>query len=378
MDTEPDAPILLKARGIADVLAYLPYRFGYVPTDSLAVLAISDLAPGRRQLGVAARLDLPDLADPEVLGAALAGITAHMENDGAQWAFTVLYTDVPFEEIASGISPAGMTLRRWLRGFPLSDRTSTVLVRPDSYRCLECAEHPCCPTDGHPISTLSSTTVAAEMVLAGEALVGSRAELGCPLDVDPAARADAVAAAEHERAALRGLSGRARARWRRDVLDDVARALLRTGRGRPVPVATLGRLSAALADGDVRDVVLAWVLSGHRYGLRSPQTLDVLTSAMDGTLTPPPEQHVQAVRRLLADVARHGAPGSAGRPLAILAWLAWWRGEGARADVLARQAHDDDPVCRLADLMRAILDHAVPPGWARPSANRFRAVSDRP
>ncbi|OJX94457.1 MAG: hypothetical protein BGO96_16475 [Micrococcales bacterium 73-15] len=53
---------------------------------------------------------------------------------------------------------------------------------------------------------------------------------------------------------------------------------------------------------------------------------------------------------------------------AILAWLHWWRGDGAAAALAAREAVRLDPGQRLAGLVAELLRHGVAPGWALPAA----------
>ncbi|WP_418607536.1 DUF4192 family protein [Georgenia sp. SUBG003] len=49
----------------------------------------------------------------------------------------------------------------------------------------------------------------------------------------------------------------------------------------------------------------------------------------------------------------------------MLAYLAWWGNEGARADVVARQALAEEPGHRLAELVVAALEGGMPPAWVR-------------
>ena len=61
------------------------------------------------------------------------------------------------------------------------------------------------------------------------------------------------------------------------------------------------------------------------------------------------------------------APDGAGAPaLGLLAFLAWWSSDGARADVLAHQALAEEPGHHLAALVVRALDAAAPPPWYEP------------
>lgn len=354
-----------------DLLAYLPYRFGYVPTESLAVLAVLEPEPGTLAVGLAARLDLADLADPQLLVAARAGVVAQMATDPTALAVTVLYTDAGFADVRAGTVLGGRVLAAWLDGFPYGDPTLTLVASRTRFRCLECAEQPCCPDDGHPVERLAETAVAAGMVLAGEALAESREGLACPRDAEPGRARTAARAARRQLAAIDAHDVEQRSRWRTRTLDAFGRLLAQAvpgAGGSPPGAAVLGRLGAALADPLVRDVVVAWCLGGRRYGPGSPHVLEVFEGVVAGALRLPDREHLDAATAVLAQIARHAPPGGAGYALAVLGWLAWWRGEGARADVLQRQCVEEDPCCRLGLLLGQLLDGGVRPGWARPPA----------
>ncbi|WP_448629283.1 DUF4192 family protein [Cellulomonas soli] len=68
----------------------------------------------------------------------------------------------------------------------------------------------------------------------------------------------------------------------------------------------------------------------------------------------------------------HGRAGGQAPALTLLALLAWWCGDGARAQVLLERALADEPAHRLALLLAEALEAALPPGWVR--AGGARAV----
>jgi hypothetical protein len=367
-----DGPITLRLRCPEDVLSYLPYRFGYVPTDSLAVLALHEVAPGRSVLGLAARLDVADLARPDVLVAAVAGLCEQLGRDRTTCTFTVLYSDTTVADVRAGRGVGGRVLADWLAAFPFADPTATFLVTPTGFRCLECLQPPCCPPTGHRLERLSETEIAAWMVLAGHVLVPTREDLGCPLDATPQRRAAAAGAAHRELRSMRTRSAEQRRRWRGRMLDTYGSGLQAASDAPgasevwdPAPV-MLGKLSAALTDPDLRDAVVVWTLGGERLRPGSHAVLDAFGRLVSGGLEVPSDAHLDAGARLLTEVARHAPPRRAGYPLAVLGWLAWWRGEGARADVLLRQCLEDDPGNSLGRLLGEALDGGVRPGWALP------------
>lgn len=363
MDIEP---VTLKLDRAEDLLAYLPYRFGYVPSQSLAVLTVIEPAPGEIAVGMAARLDLADLAIPAVLPQAAAGIQAQMQRDPTVGALTVVYTDDAIVDVREGRGVAGGVLDEWLTLMPFTDRTEAFVVTPAGFACLECAHVPRCPEEGQPLARLTESALAARMVLEGESLAPSREALGCPREVDAERLAAAARAADRERRAMRKRAGDQQQRWRRRMLDlygvALAEAMTERAPWRPDP-AVPGRLGMAMADPHLRDAIVAWTVSGERGSPGSEEVLNSFGGMVTGEVDLPDLSHRQAARVVLTEIVRHAAPHRAGYALAMLGWLAWWSGEGARADVLARQCLADDPGCSLGELLSDVLHAGVRPGW---------------
>lgn len=360
----------IKIDGPHELLAYLPYRFGFVPRESLAVLAVLDDGPDELALGMAARLDIADVVHPEVMAIARAGLLAQLGQDPTVCAYTVLYTSETLEDVRSGITVPGRVLRDWLATFPYGDPTTTMIVTPAVFACLECAEPLCCPEEGHPVDRLQDTAVAAQMVLQGETLASSREELGCPRTTDAQRAASAARAASRETRAMRKRHPAQQQRSRDRMLKTFGEALAKAapgGRWTPDPD-LLGRFGAALADPDLRDAVVAWTVGGRPVRASSPHVMEAFEGMITGSLRSPAPEHLDAASTVLSEVVRHAPPGGAGYALAVLGWLAWWRGEGARADVLLAQCLGEDPGCTLGLLLADVLDGGVRPGWARPDA----------
>lgn len=368
MDHEPPA---LSLRSATDVLAYLPYRFGYVPQDSFAVLALLQLGSGPRTLGLAARLDLEDLRDEEVRRDAFGHLLAQLEQDPTAGVVTVLYSEASWPHVRRGTDPVAAILGDWWASCRFAGPGTTFLVGPDRFTCLACPPS-CCPPEGRSNVELRDSPVSAQMVLAGEVLVPDRDALGCPRTADPDRRAHAAAAALREAAAMRRRAGSDLPRWREQRLGDLAVLLDETSIARARPSrspgdpALLGRLGIALAEPLLRDAVVAWVLGGRRLRPGCDAVEAVFDGMLSGGLEPPAAAHLDAATSALTELVRHSPAGRAGYALAMLAWLAWWRGQGARADVLRHQCLVEDPGCRLGLLLSDALDAGVRPGWARP------------
>ncbi|TNU73796.1 DUF4192 domain-containing protein [Miniimonas arenae] len=381
----------MRVAGPAELLSYVPHAMGYHPRSSVALVS---LRPPRGRVGLVARMDLADLAGPggPVLAAELA---AHLAADGAAAAFCVLYRDgdpthVPERDplhvvVAALETAAGMP--------PLRD---VWVVGTTGYAAWGCTDRACCPAGGRPLADLSATSIAAELVLKGSAPVASRADLAPGRESDPCARLSF----EDGVRAVRGRRTRAGTATR-------AAAALRVVRTADPGPTELGRLSALLLDRATRDAVLG-VLAEQSIGAfdgrgrsaagapargapraeqgagpavaaaaddaaphaaeRDRRMLERARIALNSLYEaggPAPGSLARAARRALTEAARLASGDVRAETLAVLAWLAWWHGDGATADVCAEEAERVRPGHVLAGLVRDALAAGLPPGWAR-------------
>jgi hypothetical protein len=79
----------------------------------------------------------------------------------------------------------------------------------------------------------------------------------------------------------------------------------------------------------------------------------------------PPVRATAVHETVLEAVVARGRTGAQAPALTLLALLAWWRGDGARARLLLDGALDADADYHLAELLDDALLAAVPPGWVR-------------
>jgi hypothetical protein len=79
----------------------------------------------------------------------------------------------------------------------------------------------------------------------------------------------------------------------------------------------------------------------------------------------PSQSDAAIARDLLAGSARHARPGKRAPVLTVLAWLAWFEGNGVRARLLVQQALDDRPGYSLALMVDEFLLRGIAPPWAR-------------
>jgi hypothetical protein len=82
----------------------------------------------------------------------------------------------------------------------------------------------------------------------------------------------------------------------------------------------------------------------------------VRARAMDWAGSPAGE----GAHALWGELARRSVPPYQGVPLALLAWTAWQRGDGALARVAVERARQADPGLELAELIELGLDLGLP------------------
>ena len=319
----------LTLRDETDLLALIPYTFGFHPHDSLVMMLLGH--DGRPMF---ARVDMPTCAEEARL-ACDELVHAAVANDGRR-AVLVAYTD---DETAA--LPAAVQAHDELAAAGLE---VVLALRTDGrswWRVLPASGDP----DGVPYD-LSTHPITASGVLEGRVTHRTREELAdslLPADPD---RLEAVAAAH---AALPRLPDdldllRQEARW----LDGwVGQHVAADGTQHTVPVRQcapheLARLVRALTDVRLRDVAWAAMTSS-----------DAETHARLWT-----DVVVQCPQELLA------------APAGLLAFAAWLSGHGALAWCAVDRSLQSDPDHSLARLVAQALDGAVPPSTWRPVDRR--------
>ena len=359
-----------------EILALVPHRLGFRPRDS--AVAVS-LRPPRGAVGLVVRVDLPHLADEEDGPLLARTLVAHLGRDGASRAILVLYTDRDPRGEEGSAQPAVRHLRE-----AAADALGDVLVwvvTSTGYLSLDCADD-CCPPGGRPLRDLDSTQVGAALVLAGSAVADSREDIARirPQSGDVRRSVARVRRRwEHrcEEALLAGAD--AVGRWREDSLAAWRDAVAIVEAGEPGPGgAPWGRIEAGLADRRVRDSVLVALVPGTadlpercvRTVPSTPELDAALGGAMALILDPsrgvvPPVRATAVHEAVLEAVVARGRAGAQAPALTLLALLAWWRGDGARARLLLDGALDADADYHLAELLDDALVAAIPPGWVR-------------
>jgi hypothetical protein len=335
-----------------ELLALIPYQLGFTPTDSLVVVS---LRGPRGRVGLVVRIDLADTAQ----GA--AALAHHLHADSANSAVVVTYTDN-----LTAARTATDLVTSALRAAHI-DEGGAWTVTATGYRALDCEDLTCCPEAGRPLSDLNGTEVAAALTYAGISPVPTRANLAVTR-ITGKARLDA---------------NRAGAAWLRThtAKEDATRTAGLTAwqdaTTTPlVPAARLGIIAAALTDVVVRDAILISLIPGTPADLPT-KTLTgkgsvgisrALGAILDSTTGVRPGAEAERAVDLLTDAAAHATASRAAAPLTLLALLAWWSGDGARAAVLLEQALTHDPAHRLAILLHEVSATGMSPGWVRRTA----------
>lgn len=365
-DTFGSEPVLLRLDDPAELMAYLPYRLGFWPTESAVLFSLrGDRGTGWRP-GLVARVDLADVGDDRRAAGLRAELIEHLRTDGATLTFLVLYTGQPIDEVRAGTGASGRTLAWWLSCGPGADPTRVWLVSAQRYLCLECREAPCCPDEGHPLDRLAETRIGAEMVFHGMAYAASREELLHVPAVDPQIRAAAVRAAARLRR-RRVVAGRQRQVWLAELSQRWQHALDPASPAPSTP-AECAALIVGLEEVAVRDAVLLAAATGVRLArARSSAGHALLDRVFSPDGPKPDRERLQHATDLVLPLTALAARRRTAPVWAVLGWLAWFEGNGARADLCLANCTAVDPEYRLALLVRRAVEHGIPPGWARAS-----------
>ncbi len=363
----PSTPTpVLRVSEPRDLVALVPYRLGFVPRRSLALLS---LRGPRSRVGLVLRVDLPG---PGTETDTCGQVARYLRQDGAAKAVAVVYDDGP---------ETHDDLLRTLRA-ALDDDGVQLLdgwhVGADRFRSLTCTDAACCPADGWPVAELQGSRVSAEMVGLGMGVAPGREHLLPDLTPMPPDALAAVAAVVE--AATPAPDGNT-STWRLQGLA-AWRSLLGTCRdgvvaGPAGPLAAarhrqvVGDVLARLSDPWVRDAVLLTAVSEAGD---APESLaadgpdgrtDDLLAAVFGSGEPsaPDTELLLSVRTALAELVRHATGGHRAAALAAMAWSAWWEGDGARAGELSDLALAGSPTNRLGRLVDSAVRAGMAPAW---------------
>jgi hypothetical protein len=327
-----------RLRDEADVLALVPFTFGFHPERSLVLITFE---PPGRPFG--ARIDLPD--DPGELDVVVEELMVAARRNGCgvdTLALVVVYTE---EHELAELAATLLTVELETLGVDII----TALRAADDrwFRLGVGVEGPA--GDGVPFD-LTSHQLTARSVVEGRVTFESREELSASLAVADADQAERVNRAHDELALLGDLSPSALAFEGRWLVGLAARPESATLSDMPL----VARLLRDIAVTPLRDLV--WSLMTR-------------TNATE---------HV----RLWTDVVRQAPVPLVAPAAGLLAFAAWLSGDGALAWCAVERSLGADPDHTLAHLVARALELAVPPTeWSPPSppvgyAGRRRVVVD--
>jgi len=355
-----------------EVVAWLPYQLHFWPRESVVLTSVrqpASTAEGdahRRELGLVARSDLSILG--HVVGGRQAQVemSRHLQRDGASQVLCAIYTEQAFATVLRGQGPAGRTLS-WWRTTPWAESGHTYLVGAERFRCVSCADEPCCPHTGQPLEVLRNTEVAAWYVYHGHTYADRREALVPDPHEAPGIRKAAAAAAQRHQRLRPTRAGKDLSAWQREMTHSWVRlvqACQPSAQSEPPSAAEVGAVLAGLSDTWVRDAALLWSGTGQLLG----ETLraEVIDAVFSGRLRPQAAR-VHAAERTLTVLGAHATDRWKVPILTCQAWLAWWTGDGARANILLHRALELDQDYSLARLLGTALAHGIPPGWVRPA-----------
>lgn len=324
----------LSLRNPADLLAAVPYLFGFHPTDSVVLLAMRG---ARVELQVRADLATP----PPALAVQFAEL---LRRHRFRQVMLVGYgpperADPMVRVLRDRLAAEGIVTVEALR------------VAAGRYWSYTCSRPGCCPPDGNPYAA-GTSVVAAEATAAGLVALPSRDELRARLApvTGPAREAmlRATARADTRLAQLVDAALTAPVAPGDDAGDSAVRAASARfeAAGR---VALDHALTVARAGGVLDDDAAAWL------GLLLVH-LPVRDHAWDLAAT----DH-EAHQALWTDLTRRLAPDLRAGPATLLAYAAWQAGEGATSTIALEAALAADPGYTLARLLGEAINAGVSP-----------------
>lgn len=358
----------LRVRSMSDLLSLVPVVLGFEPHESLVITAVAGSRPGFH-----ARVDLPDLCDPEAGTALGTQAAAAVAAQGCTRVAVLGFTTDPaadrcLRRVADAVVDAGIEV------------VDVVRTDGNRYRSLDCRDPRCCPTEGVVYDPRSSL-LRAEAALAGIAVAPDRGAVAArfhPCTGETTSRMQAATrAAEREVVAALGL------RDRHDLTRPPRRAVrAATKRGAARVDALLDRLLAR--QGRVwpdRDDVPAAASPGPASSTDADAAADDRLDADAAALSVwcsvtcfrdlawSRIDRASAGRHLdvWSTVARRVVPPYEPAVLSLAAFAAWASGDGASAWCALDRALAADPGYSMARLVGDALGRCVPPDvWIPP------------
>ncbi|MGJ9412540.1 DUF4192 domain-containing protein [Aeromicrobium sp. CF4.19] len=322
---------LFTAHDVPDLIGALPTRFGFVPEESVCVIATSG---PRCRLGFSLRLDLPDAHS---IVPAAEHVVGHLRRQDAEGAIIIAVSQRP--ELAG---PAV-----WAVEQALGDIAPVVSAWATTTRYWT-TFHDCDP-EGYPYEPSPHHRAVVAAIAAGQEILPDRAALERRFQPEQSARR----------------------RWLERTVDGVALDAARQIAVADAPAVEVGRR--------VLEPVLERALLGQ-----TPTDGEVLQLAVWVTTLPVRDfvwgwinrETAHDMLALWAHVARLAPVGLAAGPLCLAALAAYLRGDGAQALIAAERARDLEPHYTLASLVIDALERGISPQEMGRVSDQLRADDD--
>ncbi|BDZ44039.1 hypothetical protein GCM10025865_33820 (plasmid) [Paraoerskovia sediminicola] len=333
-------PIIVS--GTREILAYLPIRLGYTPTESLVVVAVR----GDRRIGVVARMDLDDVT--EVHAETLA---QQVNSDHPTTVLAAIYT----EDTDRAHAAIDRTAKAF-GGYGLDVREAWQVTSTDYRDLYDPTAKP------EPVEDFKGTQVAAEAVATGHVVRDSLADL-LPTPADAGAHAAARQAGETFRTDV-GTGTDA------PTFGYAVWTLALTGVTSGPE--TYGTLAEALTDVPTRDALIVAMVPGTpedviaqtlaNTGGDAPGVGAAMRAIIDGAEGVRPGDEADKMRDLLTQVIAHADSHQSAAAWTLWALIEWWHGNSATAREALTRAQASEPY-RLAQLLSGAIATGMPPGW---------------
>jgi len=364
----------IKVKSPRDLFSIIPYALGYQPQESLLVICIRQ-AGG---LGMIARSSLSDLTNRKCCLEIGKMIARNAKDDDTARAFIIIYCQATDEFTLHGYKKQAKLFADALGNVP----TETWIINAASYYRVDCDGNDCCPTGGFPVSELENTEASAALVFRGYAPARSREDY-LRLPNPPEGESKAAQLAEKRFAATRGRITEIQT-WRQKAFATWQNALELVADSKTLSAKVLGVIGAALTDTTMRDAVLLSCLPDglaaakqviEKNGTAQQTASDLLAGVVgdddsSDAPIPPPKLLIRDATTVLEAVAAHASEPSKPGTLTLLAFLAWWTGDGTRANTRVKQALAISPDYPLAVTLAEAVENHLQPGWIR-SRHRF-------
>lgn len=334
--------------GMGELVAYTPYLLGFHPRDSLVVLGC-----GAGRVGPTSRVDV--VQDPEGQRAVAELVLGQMVRARPEWLEVLLIDDTRHgralaRDVVSLLRRECSPVHHLIVVRPAADGRRA-RWRPDSCRCGQA-----CPTRWQDVPDHDRIPLVADRVLEGCVPAHDRAELVASLRPRPLVSRAVLAADRH---AL--------------TPDRYARSLLRVldiGDGAtPVerlPVAVLSDVLEGMADVEVRDHLLGWLVPHARvslHGVREDLTAALgRAGAFPWTEDPVPDpDEVARMQHRLCGLVTCAPDALVSAPATLLGYWCWAHGGGAMTTIALERALEARPDYRLARLLQRVVENGLRP-----------------